>query len=183
MSSTSSTPRRVRVESGIYRKQDGGLEIGWRDAQGKQRWRTIKSGGIRAARAALAEEHARRARGEKVAADPRLKFSDAASAWWDARVVKLRPATQSAYRASLAHLSAEFDRRRMTDITPTDVARYVSAKQAEGLKGWTIKGQLTVLSSIFTYAARHMGLVGVNPVSCSIASSAPAPTTRSRSAS
>ena len=43
-------------------------------------------GGIKAARAALAEAHAARARGERVAADPRLRFSDAADAWWRARV-------------------------------------------------------------------------------------------------
>jgi integrase len=46
----------------------------------------------------------------------------------------------------------------------TDVARYVARQQAAGLKGWTIKGHLTVLSSVFTYAGRHMGLVGINPV-------------------
>ena len=53
----------------------------------------------------------------------------------------------------------------MTTITPGDVAKYVSAKQAEGLKGWTIRGHLTVLSSVYSYSARHLGLVGVNPVS------------------
>jgi integrase len=32
------------------------------------------------------------------------------------------------------------------------------------LKGWTLKGHLTVLSSVFTYAARHLGLTTQNPV-------------------
>lgn len=95
MSKQNATPRRVKVEPGIYRRPDDRLEIGWRDATGKQKWRKV-TGGIRAARAVLAEEHARRARGERVAADPRLKFNDAADAWWEARVSKLRPATQSA---------------------------------------------------------------------------------------
>lgn len=53
----------------------------------------------------------------------------------------------------------------MTDITPTDVAIYVSTKQAAKLKGWTIKAHMTVLSAIFKYSGRHLGLVGVNPVS------------------
>lgn len=161
---TNPIPRRVRVETGIYRRPDGQLEIGFTDAQGKQRWRGPFKG-VKQARTARAQEHARRARGERVADDPRLKFSDAAQAWWDARVTKLRPATQSAYRASLIHLREHFANRRMTDVSPSDVAKYVSIKQAEGLKGWTIKGQMTVLSSIFSYAARHLGLVGVNPVS------------------
>jgi integrase len=166
MRPTKAVPRRTRVEAGIYRRPDDGLEIGYRDAEGRQRWRKVE-GGIRSARAALAEAHAARARGERVAADPRLRFPDAAEAWWDARVVKLRPATLSAYGAGLAHLKKPqfFGRARMSDITPTDVARYVSAQQAAGLKGWTIKGHLTVLSSVFTYAARHLGYVGVNPVS------------------
>jgi hypothetical protein len=63
-------PRRVRIEKGIYRRGDGRLEIGFRDAQGKQRWRAVE-GGITAARNQLAGEHAKRARGERVAADPR----------------------------------------------------------------------------------------------------------------
>jgi integrase len=166
MSTSNPTPRRVNVEPGIYRRADSVLEIGWRDASGKQKWRKVP-GGIRAARAALAEEHAKRARGERVAVDPRLTFAAAADAWWEARVVKLRPATQNAYGAGLAHLKRpeHFGRSRVRDITPGDVAKYVSDQQAAGLKGWTIKGHLTVLSSVFTYAARHLGFVGTNPVS------------------
>jgi integrase len=158
------TPRRVKVEPGVYRRPGGGsYEIGWRDAQGKQRWRTV-TGGIRAAHAALAEEVARRGRGERITADPRLKFDAAAEAWWEARVSRLRPATHSAYAASLKHLRVAFGGRRLTDIDPTDVARFVGGQQAAGLKGWTIKGQLTALSGIFKFAGRHLGYVGANPV-------------------
>lgn len=156
-------PRRIRVEAGIYKRPDDRLEIGWRDAQGKQRWRVVE-GGIKAARAALAQEHAKRARGERVASDPRLTFSKAADAWWDARVVKLRPGTQNAYGAALKHLRNYFGTQRMTLITATDAARYVSKKQSEGLKGWTIKGHMSVLSSVFAYSARHLGLTAQNPV-------------------
>jgi integrase len=158
-----SKSRRVRVEAGIYRRPDDRLEIGWRDAQGKQRWR-VTDGGIKSARAALATEHAKRARGERVASDPRLTFAAAADAWWEARVIKLRPGTQNAYGAALRHLRAHFGRQRMTQITPTDVARYVSVQQVRGLKGWTLKGHMTALSSVFNYAARHMGLAAQNPV-------------------
>jgi integrase len=161
---SNATPRRIRVESGIYRRpSDDKLEIGWRDAQSKQRWRVVK-GGIMAARAALSQEHAKRARGERVASDPRLTFNAAADAWWDARVVRLRPGTQNAYGAALKHLRDYFGRQRMTHITATDVAKYITKKQAVRLKGWTIKGHMTVLSSVFTYAARHLGLTAQNPV-------------------
>jgi hypothetical protein len=48
----------------------------------------------------------------------------------------------------LVHLRERFDRRRMTDITPEDVAAYVSAMQAAGFNGWTIKGHPTVLGRL-----------------------------------
>lgn len=156
-------PRRTRVESGVYVRPDGAYEIGWRDAQGKQRWRKV-NGRLKAARAALAEEHTRRGRGQHLAADPRLTFDRAADAWWDARVVKLSDNTQSTYRQALRHVRPEFGRRRMTDISATDVARYVSRKQASNLMGWTIKSHLKVLSGVYAYAARHLGLVASNPV-------------------
>jgi integrase len=159
---SNATARRTRVERGIYRRPDGRLEIGWRDAQGKLRWRAVE-GGITAARAALATEHAKRARGEAVAADPRLTFGAAADAWWDARVGRLRPATERSYGPALKHLRERFGRQRMSSITPGDVASYVTSKQ--GLKGWTVKGHLTVLSAVFRYANRHLGVTTPNPVS------------------
>jgi integrase len=168
MSEVSSRPRRERVEKNIYRRTraDGQptFEVGWRDSQGRQRWRKVE-GGIKAARAARAEVEAGRARGERVAADPRLKFDDAAAIWWEARAVQLRPSTQLTYLAALKHLRPEFGARRLADITPADIARFVAAQQRRGLKGWTIKGHFTVLRSVYTYAARHLGFVGTNPVS------------------
>jgi integrase len=88
------------------------------------------------------------------------------------RVLKLRPATQVAYGAALKHLRREFGRWRMSDITPTAVARFVTQQQTAGLnskrrplKGWTIRAHLAALSAVFAYTARHMGFVGTNPVS------------------
>ena len=53
----------------------------------------------------------------------------------------------------------------MSDVTTSDVAKYIALKQAEGLKNWTVRGHLTVLSGVFSYSGRHLGFVGVNPVS------------------
>jgi integrase len=116
-----------------------------------------------AARAALAEAHTARARRERVG-DPHLRFEDAAQAWWDSRVIKLRPATKSAYSAALKHLRGRFGRDRLADISPADVAAYVTSREGEGAKGWTIKGELTPLSGIFKYASRHLGFAGASPV-------------------
>jgi integrase len=168
MSKATPPNRRQRVEQGIYKRLAANgrevYEIGYRDVQGTQRWRKV-DGGIKAARAALARAHAARSRGERVTADPRLRFNDAADAWWEARVVKLRPATQSAYRAGLTYLRREFGRSRLADIAPRDVAAFIGRQQQAGLKGWTIKGHLTVLSGVFQYASRHLGFIGTSPVS------------------
>jgi integrase len=167
MAKGSSPSRRQRVEPGIYSRTAANgrqtFEIGFRDAEGRQRWKRV-DGGIKAARAELATQHAARARGERIPADPRLRFNDAADAWWQARAVKLRGTTQAVYASCLNHLRAEFGRARLTHITPADVAAFVTTQQGRGLKGWTVKGQLTVLSAVFKYAGRHLGYTGTNPV-------------------
>jgi integrase len=168
MAKTSSQSRRQRVERGIYSRTDANgrqvLEIGWRDAQGKQRWRRVE-GGITAARKALTDALSAKNRGERVSADPRMRFSEAADAWWAARVANMRPTTQGTYRSALKHLNERFGRTRLNDITPTDVAAFVAAQQQAGYKGWTIKGHLATLSGVFRYAGRHLGFTGTNPVS------------------
>jgi hypothetical protein len=120
---------RERVAPGIWRRGEV-FEITWRDAQGKQRRKTVQ-GGITTARKALTDAKSKRDRGERTS-DPRLTFTAAADAWRAARVVKLRPTTENAYSAALRHLRAAFRRRRLADIGPTEVARYVSQRDAKG---------------------------------------------------
>src|SRR2546423_14286668 len=117
MTKADTTPRRIRVESGIYKRPDGRLEIGWRDARGKLRWRVV-DGKLKAARAALAQEHAKRARGEDYGANPRLSFSEASERWWEAHSGNLRPETQVSYQTGLKHLRAHFGTQRLSRITP-----------------------------------------------------------------
>ncbi|MCW3004628.1 MAG: integration/recombination/inversion protein [Conexibacter sp.] len=163
MQTKSKAPRRTSLGGGIYLRSDGQYEIGWRDSTGKQRWKApFRTKAL--ARDAHAEEIARRARGEKVAHDPRLTFAVAADAWLDQRVEGLRPATRSAYDCGLKHVLPVFGRRRLQDIDAGDIARYISMKEKEGLKAWTIKGHLTVFNGVFHFAARHLGFAGRNPV-------------------
>lgn len=59
---TEKVVRRELVESGIYRRPaNGALEIGWTDAHGRQRWRTI-AGDITLARQELSQERELRLR-------------------------------------------------------------------------------------------------------------------------
>jgi hypothetical protein len=90
MSKHENAPRRVRVERNIYRRPTGVYEVGFKDSGGRQRWRTV-DGGITAARAVRDELLSRRARGERVASDARLRFGDAAARWLAGPVVALRP--------------------------------------------------------------------------------------------
>ena len=167
MAQSNQPSRRQRVEPGIYTRTDAtgreAFEIGFRDSQGKQRWRRVQ-GGIKAARKALADAHSARGRGERVAADPRLTFNVAADGWWEARAMQLRPTTQAVYGSALTRLRDRFGRMRLSDITPADVAAFVTAQQREGFKGWTIKSQLSVLSAVFKYASRHLGFAGTSPL-------------------
>jgi integrase len=157
--------RRERVEPGVYRRStDGKLEIVWRDAGGKQRRRTVK-GGIKAARAELAAEHAKRAKGELVPEAVRLTFSAAAEQWWDASVPRWRLGTERAYEGQLRTICMEFGSVRLTAITPMALARYVAQLEATGLKGSTISIRLKIISGVYKYAKRHLGHTGANPVS------------------
>ncbi len=159
--------RRQRVEPGIYSRTDAtgreAFEIGFRDSQGKQRWRRVE-GVIKAARRALADAHAARGRGERVAADPRMTLNAAADAWWETRATLLRPTTQAVYGSALKRLRDRFGRTRLADIAPADVAAFITTQQRAGFKGATIKGQLSVLSAVFKYAGRHLGFAGTSPL-------------------
>lgn len=153
-------------EKGIYTREgaDGkvAFEIGWRDAQGKQRWRRV-AGGLKDARAALAEEHARRGRGEKVTADPKMRFGDAADRWLAEEVTDLRASTQATYRNHVEqHLRPRWGKRRMDSFDFGDAKRLVTDLRSDGLSEWTIAGITRVGSRIFTSAARH-GWQGHNP--------------------
>jgi integrase len=156
--------RRTRVESGIYTRPDGRYEIGYRDAQGKQRWQVVE-GGIAVARKQLTAAKAKRDRGDRVAANPRLTFNAAADAWLDARVARLRPNTERTYRTHLKHRRERLGRAKLAAITPADIAGYVAEMERAGIPARTQHGRLAVLSGVFTYAGRHLGHAGGNPCS------------------
>jgi len=74
--------RRVGVPGGrgVYWRADGLFEVGYRDADGRQRWRgsfeTLTS-----ARRARDDARVKALGGERVSANPRLKFGEAADRW------------------------------------------------------------------------------------------------------
>lgn len=171
----SKQPRRVRVERNIYRRASGVYEVGFKDATGKQRWRTV-DGGITAARAVRDSLLTQRSRGERVSDNGRLRFGDAAGRWLEGPVVDLRPATQSCYRNAVEqHLLDRLGLRRLDAIGPDDVAELVRVLRSEGLAESTIVIVVGVTNRIYRYAARRLAWAGVNPVSLMLSSERPKP--------
>lgn len=173
MSDERQVPRRERVTRNIYRRGSGVYEIGSKDASGKQRWRTIE-GGITAARAIRDQLLAQRARGERVADNGRLRFSDSGALWLTGPVSDLRPATPGCYRNAVAqHLLDRFGTRRLDAVSPDDLAELVRELRREGLAESTIVIVIGVVNRIYRYAARRLGWVGTNPVSLMLSSERP----------
>lgn len=176
MSDTSEKPkpkRREHIERGIYRSAASTrrYEITWTDVHGKQRWRTIH-GNLEDARNALAQETVRRNAGKRPL-NHKLTFAQAADAWQQSSgFANLARSTQTGYLASLKHLRDHFGQTCLVAIDAKAVAEYVdtmrkAARKNErktGFKGGTIKGHLTALSRVFTYAAKHLDCHAQNPM-------------------
>jgi integrase len=173
MGERNDAPRRERVERNIYRRGSGVYEVGFKDAAGKQRWRTV-DGGITAARALRDQLLVQRARGERIVDNGRFRFGDAAERWLSGPVLDLRPATQGCYRNAVEqHLAGRFERRRLDAITPDDLADVVRELRGQGLAESTIVIVVGVANRIYRYAARRLGWVGINPVSLMLPSERP----------
>ncbi len=176
MSVDKPAPRRERVERNIYRRPSGVFEVGFKDAGGRQRWRTVK-GGITAARSVRDQVLlSQRARGERVADNGRLRFADASDRWLNGPVKGLRPATQACYRNALEqHLLERLASRRLDAISPDDLAELVRQLRSQGLAESTIVIVIGVTNRVYRYAARRLGWAGVNPVSLMLSSERPKP--------
>lgn len=173
MAADSADRRRVRVERNIYRRASGVYEVGFRDAAGKQRWRTVH-GGITAARAVRDELLARRGRGERVETRTRLRFADAAAGWLEGPVRDLRPRTDECYRnAVTTHLVPRFGVLRLDAISPDDLAALVRELRDAGLSESTIVIVLGVVNRVYRFAARRLNWQGTNPVSLMLSSERP----------
>lgn len=173
MSASANTPRRVKVERNVYRRPTGVLEVGFKDASGIQRWRTV-DGGIMAARKLRDELLARRVRGATVAPDSRLRFGEAADLWLGEPVSDLRSTTQAGYRSAVEqHLRPRYERRRIDDITADDLAPLVRDLRREGKSEATIAAVLGAVGRIYKFAARRLGFSGMSPISLMLSSERP----------
>src|SRR3954453_2370931 len=158
--------RRVAVPEnrGIYWRPDGLFEVGYRDADGRLRWRgpfeTISS-----ARAARGDAKAKARSGERESANPRLKFGDAADRWLAEQVLELRRQTRQRYGSHVTnHLRPRWGHRRMDAIDVTDAARLVRELRAAGLAESSINSVLQVATRVFKSPRRHCRWRGENAI-------------------
>lgn len=161
-----SSPRRARVERGIYMQPNGKYAVCCRHA-GKLRFRTVgfDLAVARRERAALIAATQRGA----VPASPRLRF-ETVCAWWlerfEGKVAagERHPRTLEAHRYHLEHhLLPAFAHRRVAAITVDDVAELLLALRREGRSAKTAASALATLHSIMRYARRN-GWITVDPV-------------------
>jgi integrase len=175
MNSIQTTPRRTRVEANIFRRPDGTYEVGFRDAGGLQRWRTV-DGDLDAARALRQELFELRAEGALEKREVRVRFGTAAEQWLAGPVSGLRPSTQASYTNSIEkHLVPRFEQRRLDTISADDVADLIRELRAEGLAESSIVSILAAFSRTIKFAARRLGWSGQDPTSLLMTSERPKP--------
>ena len=173
MTAPQNEARRIRVERNIYRRRTGVFEVGFKDASGIQRWRTV-DGGIMAARKLRDDLLARRGRGETVTPDSRLRFGEAAVLWLAGPVLDLRASTQTGYRSAVEqHLLPRYRNRRLDGVTPDDLATLVREMRQQGKSEATIAAVLGAIGRIYKFAARRLGFNGVNPITLMLSSERP----------
>ena len=157
--------RRVKVEGerGLWWRQDGLLEVGYRDADGRQRWRGPFDT-LTAARAAYDDAKVKARGGERESENRRLRFAEAADRWLADQVAELRPATRARYRSHVdTHLRPRWGGRRMDALDVSDAARLVRELRADGLAESTIASVCGVAQRVFKFARRHCSWRGDNP--------------------
>jgi hypothetical protein len=177
-------PRRTSVKNhpGIYYRESGNgkrrYEISFTDSLGKRRWKVV-DGNLEAAEAAREELRGRIRKGERVV-PTRLTLAELAAEWFAAQA-NLRPRTRERYELALrVHVLPRLGRARVSSITVDDVAWLIGEMQKAGLAGWTIRGHLTPLSRVMSYAMRK-GMAGQpREAARQRASGHPSPTVASR---
>src|SRR4051812_14189587 len=159
------SPRRTRLERGIYYRdtpRGRRYEITYIDSLGRRRWK-VTEGGIKEARAVLADFVSKLARGERVAPS-KLTLSEIAATWLEAQRDRLRPRTFERYESILRlHIVPRLGRVKVASINEEEVAELMRALRAAGLAPASVNKALMVLGRILGNATRR-GLIPANPV-------------------
>ncbi len=99
---------------------------------------------------------------ESAQGDAIKTFKSTADEWWSVEAARLQPSTQQGYWASCKKACEEFGTRKITDISTSDITRYLIALGRKGYAKKTVKNHLIVVSRILHYAAAE-GYISSNP--------------------
>ena len=136
-----------------------------RDATGRLRWAVVGES-ITEARAKRRELMTKADKGEQIIASPRLTFGEAAEKWMAERVANKAASTQAGYRNSLdRHLLPRFGGKRLSTITPAEIAALISDLREEGKAEASIVSILIPANRVFEFARRRLHWGGHNPIS------------------
>jgi integrase len=152
------SPRRTRVERGVYRQPNGNYAVCARHA-GRLHFRTVGRD-LAAARRAREELVAALAAG-RVPASPRLRF-DTVAGWWlerfEAKVAagERHPRTLEAHRYHLDHnLLPRLASRRIGALGVEDVAALITELRSDGHSAKSTANALGTLQGILRFARRR----------------------------
>jgi integrase len=162
-----SAPQRRRIEPGIFERVSPaddrlGLEIQWKDADGRPPRRSV-TGGISEARDALAEARTRRVKREHEPADVRTTVAAVIDRYRETVLPTLRPRSQRVYSAALDRAAKQFGPRRISSIDRADIRRWVAQMADDDLKANTIRKYYGVLRAVFTFAKRDLNIPAIFP--------------------
>lgn len=179
-------PVREKVKPNIWRRRNKTgawtYEIVFRDSRNHVTRKKV-DGGLKAAERELRAVQTRKDTGQRVSANTRLTFAQAAQEYMDVKASTLKPKTIASYRWPLdIHLLPEFGSQRLDRIDVVDAARFVArmgtaayrreiearcGKTVDATEGYaveTIKSALIPMSRTFDYAKRYMTFGGENVV-------------------
>jgi integrase len=164
-----SRKRRVNVGRGLYRRpSDGKYEMGYTDASGTWRMRTLMA---TTKTEAVAEQQSFMValRGGKVATTARVTLSSLATMWltsFETRVEsgERAPRTLESYRFHTRRLDRALGQKNIQSISTDAVAQVLEGWRKDGTAPRTNRETLGVLSRMYAFAIRR-GLATSNPVS------------------
>jgi integrase len=158
---------REKVERGIW-KRDGKWIVGFTDADGSWRTKTVSARNLTEARAVR----------EKLRVDIRAGVAPAPTkatlaavaedffAMYDGlvRAGEKSPRTLENYRQRYrTHVERPLGRIQVQALRPEHVSRWLADRRAAGLSSWTIKSVYTLLSSVLDHALTR-GLIAETPL-------------------
>jgi integrase len=157
-----SAPRRIRLEPGIFERVNDagerlGLDIAYKDADGRPRRRTVH-GDIHAARDELAAARTRRARVELEPANPRTILTAVIDRNRQTVLAGARKHTRQVHGSGLNRAQQRFGNRRISTITRADIRAWIAAMTDEGLMANTVRGYYSTLRVVYTFAARDLDM-------------------------